>query len=189
MKKNILIALATTFSLSLLLIACSKDDDNASASNPRVSFQLTDAPGDYEEVNVDVVGLRVHISGASKDSSSIDSLDNGWIDLPLKDTIYNLIHLRDSSINLINEFEVPNGKINQLRLILGDSNTVKLEGDSVLYNLDTPSAMQSGLKINLQTTLESGSTNDFTLDFDAEKSVLLAGGTYKLKPTIKVIKN
>lgn len=173
--------------LSILTLACSKDEGE-NTTNPTLSFQLTDAPGDYEEVNVDVIGLRVHISGQNLDSTAIDSLDAGWIDLPINDSIYNLIHLRDSSVNLLSEFAVPEGKISQIRLLLGEDNSIKIEGDSIVYPLETPSAMQSGLKINLHADIEAGSSSDFTLDFDAEKSVIESGGQYKLKPVIKVDK-
>jgi len=184
MKKTISI-LSSIILLSTLFFACTKEE--TTASSPKISFLLTDAPGDYDEVNVDVIGLSVHLSENDIDSSSIDPLGSGWIELPINNKIYNLIQLRDSSVVLVNSFKLPAGKISQVRLILGSNNTLKLKGDSILLPLETPSAMQSGLKINFHTTLKPGPTNNFILDFDADKSVVDSGGTYKLKPTIKVI--
>jgi hypothetical protein len=54
--------------------------------------------------------------------------------------------------------------------------------------LDTPSAIQSGIKLIHQFTVDSGQRVDLLLDFDACKSIVQTGnGKYKLKPVIKVI--
>ncbi len=54
--------------------------------------------------------------------------------------------------------------------------------------LDTPSAVQSGIKLIHQFTVGSGQRVDLLLDFDACKSIVKTGnGKYKLKPVIKVI--
>jgi hypothetical protein len=54
--------------------------------------------------------------------------------------------------------------------------------------LETPSAVQSGIKLIHQFTVGSGQRVDLLLDFDACKSIVQTGnGTYKLKPVIKVI--
>jgi hypothetical protein len=54
--------------------------------------------------------------------------------------------------------------------------------------LETPSGIQSGIKLIHQFTVNSGQRVDLLLDFDACKSVNQTGnGKYKLKPVIKVI--
>jgi hypothetical protein len=56
--------------------------------------------------------------------------------------------------------------------------------------LNTPSAQQSGLKLNVNQTLLAGATYDFMLDFDVSRSVSLveagSSGVYNLHPVIKV---
>ncbi len=175
----------------LIVIGCSKEEPGGTiAGKATLSMALTDAPGDYEQVNVDVQSIRVHISGAELDSTEADSLsdgDSGWLEMPITPQIYNLIELQDSSALLFDQLEVSEGRISQIRLVLGDSNTVKLEGDSVLYDLKVPSGMQSGLKLNFQQTLVADSTYNILIDFDAEKSVNQQGnGQYQMKPVIKV---
>ena len=57
-----------------------------------------------------------------------------------------------------------------------------------MYDLTTPSAQQSGLKLNLNATLTPGVDYNLLLDFDANKSIVLTGnGEYQLKPVIRVI--
>ena len=55
--------------------------------------------------------------------------------------------------------------------------------------LSTPSAQQSGLKLNTDITVASNQRADFVLDFDACKSIVKRGnsGQYNLKPVISVV--
>ena len=87
------------------------------------------------------------------------------------------------------------GHYTQLRLVLvpnsGNSpfaNSVVLSGQTTEIPLDTPSAVQSGIKLIHQFTVASGQRVDLLLDFDACHSIVRTGnGKYKLKPVIKVI--
>jgi hypothetical protein len=77
-------------------------------------------------------------------------------------------------------------KVEQIRLILGTNNTVVV--DNVTYPLSTPSAEQSGLKLQVHQTLEQGILYSVLLDFDANKSIVNTGnGAYKLKPVVRTI--
>jgi hypothetical protein len=78
--------------------------------------------------------------------------------------------------------------ISQIRILLGDSNTVMI--DSVEYPLMTPSAQTSGLKVQVHTQMEPDSTYVIMLDFDPEQSVKeLGNGKYKLHPVIRTVIN
>jgi hypothetical protein len=86
------------------------------------------------------------------------------------------------------------GHYTQLRLVLVPNNGSPPANSIVLSNttneiaLNTPSGMQSGIKLIHQFTVNSGQRVDLLLDFDACKSIVQTGnGTYKLKPVIKVI--
>jgi hypothetical protein len=84
--------------------------------------------------------------------------------------------------------DIDAGTIEQIRLILGSDNTVMVDG--VVYPLSTPSAQQSGLKLQVHKTFEPGVDYSLTLDFDALQSVVVKGnGNYQLKPVIRVIDN
>ena len=60
-------------------------------------------------------------------------------------------------------------------------------GDEVA--LTTPSAVQSGLKMNVSIDVAANQLADFVLDFDACKSFVKLGGSdrYLLKPVIRVV--
>jgi hypothetical protein len=154
-----------------LITACNKVEDDRQES-ARVQIYLTDAPGDYQEVNIDVVSVRVIIN---------DSL----IDLPTNAGIYNILDFVNGDDTLLVDDEIPAGYLSQIRLVLGEANTVMR--DSLLYDLKTPSAQQSGLKLNVHEDIQPGISYAYVLDFEAHKSVVLTGnGRNQLKPVIRV---
>jgi hypothetical protein len=59
LKKNLL-QIVTIFLLSFVAISCSDSDDNVNGTS-RVIVKMTDAPGDYDAVFVDVLDVRVKI--------------------------------------------------------------------------------------------------------------------------------
>lgn len=57
-----------------------------------------------------------------------------------------------------------------------------------MYPLKTPSALQSGLKLQVKTILEDGITYTLLLDFDAARSIVqTSSGNYNLKPVIRTV--
>lgn len=172
MKKNLLkwVMAGAAF---VFFTACESDEKNA-----RLQVWLTDAPGDYQEVNVDIQGVEINAS-ENEDSK-------GWTSLAINSGVYNLLELTNGLDTLLAEKEVPAGKISQVRLKLGNDNSVKID-DQVL-DLATPSAQQSGLKLNVHETLAEGVTYKILLDFDVARSIVKTGsGSYKLKPVIRTI--
>ncbi|WPR72384.1 DUF4382 domain-containing protein [Flavobacterium sp. NG2] len=162
----------------LLNISCENSKDSAETS--KVMVRLTDAPGDYEEVYIEVVDVLMKASTDDNDKS-------GWVSLgDIGKGTYNLLELTGGHSLLIAEGDVPSGYVGQIRLILGDNNTVKKNG--VVYHLDTPSAQQSGLKLKINETLMPGIVYEFMMDFDVDKSIVKAGnsGKFNLHPVINI---
>ena len=59
--------------------------------------------------------------------------------------------------------------------------------DNMLYDLTTPSAQQSGLKLNVHEEIIAGENYAYVIDFVVEKSIVETGnGKHILKPVIKV---
>jgi hypothetical protein len=82
-----------------------------------------------------------------------------------------------------------------MRLVLGENgssapfaNAIVLEGETREIALDTPSAQQSGLKLNVDLDVPADKILDAVIDFDACKSIVKRGnsGKYNLKPVISV---
>lgn len=156
--------------------SCSDDDNsNNKDGNAKLALRLTDAPGDYEAVFIDVEDVEIKYNGNQED-----------LVLDIESGVYDLLELTAGVNVLLFDDEVPAGKISQIRLVLGDRNTIVVDGK--ILPLSTPSAQQSGLKINVHQNLEPGIVYDFILDFDVDKSIVAQGnGGYSLKPIIRAI--
>ncbi|CAN5427032.1 hypothetical protein BH09BAC3_BH09BAC3_06620 [soil metagenome] len=164
MKKIILF-----FFLGLFWIGCSNESKTST-----LEVRLTDAPGDYEEVNIDIQRVEVNNTDGN----------DAWKSLDINRGVYNLLKLTNGLDTLLGRIELPAGRITQIRLVLGANNSVKVGGQK--FSLNTPSAQQSGLKINVQAQLTEGVTYKILLDFDAARSIVKTGnGSYNLKPVIR----
>jgi hypothetical protein len=157
--------------MSLIVSGCKKENNYGD-----MMVKMTDAPGDYLQVNVDVKRVEVHYA------------DNiSWMTLNTQSGIYNLLDLQNNiTVVLANGTHLPAGKVSQLRLILGNNNTLMLR-DSTIHSLKIPSSEQSGIKINIDARIPPANNLIITLDYDADKSVNQEGnGDYIMKPVIKV---
>jgi hypothetical protein len=158
--------------LSLLLSAC----NDSSTGSATIEVRLTDAPGEYQEVNIDIQDLQVNADNGDS--------DQGWTSLPIKKGVYNLLDLTNGLDTLLGSTTLPAGKISQVRLILGDNNSIKT--NDLVTPLNTPSAQQSGLKVKIDMELKEGITYQIVLDFDAARSIVATGsGKFNLKPVIR----
>jgi hypothetical protein len=176
-----------------VVAACGGGGSSSSAdAEPGVlRVSLTDAPAcGYDAVNVTVEKLRVHRSAGAADA------DAGWHEIVLPTPRrFDLLTLTNGVIEELGETALPSGTYTQLRLVLAPNggsapyaNSVVPTGGSEVP-LTTPSGQQSGLKLNVNLTVQPNQVADFVLDFDACKSVVPRGasGQYNLKPVISVI--
>jgi len=168
---------------TLLFSACDKDDDTTTTGD-NFQVRLTDAPGDYKAVHLDIVGVRLNTI-----SENAGDNDAGWQDLKVNKRRYNLLDLTNGRDTVLASYGFPSGTLKQIRLILGDNNTVTLKNDST-YKLVTPSAQTAGLKIKINAEMRKDVTYVLILDFDAEKSVKDQGQgqgnqRYKLHPVMR----
>jgi hypothetical protein len=168
MRRRI-IKIAGFMMLTVFYTACS-DSETGGLAN--VQIRLTDMPGEYQQVNIDVLSVEVKMN---------DSL----IILATNQGVYNLLEFVNGKDTLLVDDRLPSGYISQIRLILGEDNTVMI--DSIIYDLTTPSAQQSGLKLNVHEEIIAGESYSYIIDFVVEKSIVETGsGKFILKPVIKV---
>ncbi len=169
-------------SFILFIYACDDNDGTA-----KFNLHLIDATGDYAEVLIHITGAEVHFE--------TEDGEGQWKTLNVDDRIYDLLKLTNGEEVLLASEDLPAGTISQIRLILGEGNSVVIEGEEVdaegepiteEFDLTTPSAQTSGLKLNIHAQLEAGLTYDLTLDFNVDKSIVKTGsGKYNLKPVIR----
>ena len=176
MKNFLPLILASGCLLSLLSCNEKAVTENAKAN---LQIRLTDDPAGYGAVNIDIVDIQYNYT---TDSTS------GWASVPgAKKGVYNLLELVNDKDTLLADAEIPTGRLQQLRLVLGTNNTIVVNG--LQTDLQTPSAQQSGLKLNIQQDIVNGVLYKLVLDFDVARSVVKAGnsGKYLLKPVIRTV--
>lgn len=166
---------------TIIFIGCTDSSTTTpTQENSKISVKLMDDPGDYDNVFVEIIDVKVKINDESED-------ENGWQSLEAINTgVYDLLELTGGiNVLLVDDYEIPSGMLNQIRLILGEENTIVIDGET--FPLRTPSAQQSGLKIKVNETLQAGYNYTFLLDFDVDESIVIAGnsGNINLKPVIR----
>ncbi|WP_426341440.1 DUF4382 domain-containing protein [Pseudoduganella sp. S-14] len=178
---------------SLLLAACGGGgggDAPPAQTMGTLGVSITDAPAcGFDAVNVTVNKVRVNTSATASDT------DSGWTDITLSPgKKINLLNLTNGTLDALGQTSLAAGRYNQVRLVLdpntgnATANSVVLSGTTTEISLDTPSAIQSGIKMNADFTVEAGQRYDLVMDFDACKSIVTKGnGKYALKPVVKVI--
>ena len=170
MKSNSFVIIALAGFL-FVFSGCAENDQNA-----LLKVRLTDAPGEYEQVLVDIQDVQIHVADSSGEGN--------WQSLEVNKGVYNLLDFRNGMDTLLASIELPAGNVSQMRLILGSGNAVMV--DSVLHDLGTPSAQQSGLKFSIHANLTAGIVYTLWIDFDAARSIVYKGnGKYSLKPVIR----
>ena len=177
---------------ALMMAACGGGGSDTPASgNGTLRVALTDAPScGYDAVNVTIERLRVHQSSAAGDN------DAGWTDLVVSPRRrVNLLSLTNGVLEELGEMPLAAGRYTQMRLVLAANGNNAPFANSVVPTggaevaLTTPSAQQSGLKLNVGIDVGPNQIADVVLDFDACKSIVPRGnsGQFNLTPVIAVI--
>ncbi len=155
-----------------------------------LKLYLCDAPLDAENVT----GVYITINEIQY------HLDNQWITCEefVGNQTYNLLELTGGNSALLGELTLPAGHYTQIRFMLdipekGSSPTspgcyIEFAATSN-EPLFAPSGGETGYKAIGNFEVSVNETVEVTADFDVHKAVVLAGSSYILKPTIKLIVN
>jgi hypothetical protein len=182
--------LLTLASAALLSLAgCSKNSaDEASVGATRLEVRLTDAPGNFSAVVLDVQQIEVHLKEENDPS--------GWQTLTFTPQAVNVLDYVNGKSALLVSTDFAPGDLQEVRLMLGPNSYV-VGTDGNTYALKTPSGQSAGVKLKLtNVTLAAGATYQLLLDFDVAKSIVARGNwkagndkkeRYLLKPVIRLV--
>jgi hypothetical protein len=175
-SQSVLFALLSVLAIS----GCSKS--TTAPGFGTMSLKMTDAPGDFQQVNLAITQVSAHLGGAGADSDST----SGWHVLRAESINVDLLTLRNGVFTTLALTQVPAGHYTQIRLKLGAGSNVVIDG--VTHPLTVPSGLQSGYKLVGSFDVPTNGLLNLALDFDAARSIVLTGsGTYLLKPTVRVL--
>lgn len=165
----------------VILSGCNSDTTAPQSSTGTMQVNMVDSPAGYDQVNIVIDSVQAHIS--SSDSTS------GWFTLNRTPVTYDLLKLVNGANAVIGKATLPVGRYSQIRLYIGSGSNIVVNG--VTKPLNTPSGSQSGVKLNVDATIQPDITYVLTIDFDANKSIVISGGssnpTYNLKPVIRAV--
>lgn len=188
--------------MGLFFFACQKEvspgSNNINSGKTKLSVYLTDGPYDFQKVLVEILQIEVKIDtcgrhedddhdgpGCDDDHDSLSTHCEIWDTLDIHPGIYDLITLRNGVDTLLASGFILNGKIERIKITLGNSNSVMV--DSIVHPLHLLNN-QHFVYINIHKEhLDSISNNNFQLflDFDLAHSIKLINGEYWLKPVLK----
>ncbi len=113
----------------------------------------------------------------------------GWFSLQNERRSFDLLKLTENVNEILGGQAITPGHYTQVRLILGNLNTVSVENNGTvsIYPLNIPSGQTTGIKLNHQFTVESYKHLQIYLDFDISTLRFIAGQNgYELRPTIAI---
>ncbi len=191
----------TLFTVFLFLAGCSLITDSGT-----VSLSLTDAPvvdaEDIEGVFITIDSIAYNLNGEWVNADDFEGPQT-----------FNLLELNNGEVAPLSETTISAGTVSQIRFILNapprgtqtESEcfvAIDPDGiadgdltDDVIEPLFVPSGSQTGYKATGPFDVPVNGTVEITADFDIRKSVVYtgnqgsSGGTYLLKPTIRLIVN
>lgn len=180
-------------SSALALAACGggggSDGSSSTSNTGTLSVSMTDAPAcGFDHVFVTVDKVRVHTD------PNADVNGTGWVDVTVSPARrIDLLSLTNGVLTTLGQTPLPAGTYQQIRLVLvpngagAPANSVVPTGGAE-QALDTPSSVQTGIKIIRPFTVAPNTLSDLVLDFDACKSIVTRGnGTFGLKPVVTAV--
>jgi hypothetical protein len=168
MKTLLKLAFISLFAIGIA--GCDKDNDNGMST---VNTNMKSMPtSDYQAVKVEVTEVQIHNDAT------------GWEVIDVPDQIYDLQLLQNDATVALGSVKMETGNVTQVRMILGDENSIIVNG--VSYPLTLSSQDESGLKLNISQKLERDRIYTLVFEFDVKQSVVVAeNNTYKLRPVLR----
>lgn len=159
--------------LTLTAIGCGGGGGSASASGSgTLRVWMADAPDpSITSVEVDIDRIEAHLNG-------------NWQVVSDADQTVDLMTLVENDM-VIGQAVVAAGTYNQIRLIVTGG---RVTDDDGTHDLQIPSGIQTGIKINLNFDVDANVLTEILLDFNVQKSIVKQGnGVYRLQPVIPAV--
>lgn len=194
-----------------LMEACNKDNSASTkpiaANQQKVSLYLSDDPGFFDKVFLDIRKVEVLVDTCGKtDDEGWDDKDRCWWDedhdhdrgskpdscqvwdsLDIHPGVYDLLTLRNGADTLLAGGAVHKGTMERIRITVGDNNSLVKNG--VTYPLKSVSG-QSKIIVRVRHNEWDALTSDnlqLWLDFDVQRSIIRVwDGKFILRPFINV---
>jgi hypothetical protein len=163
--------------LLLFYTGCTDNSTNPTNNQGQLKISMVDSPAQYDQVNIVVSRVEVHMA---------DSSESSWMIINPVPHTYDLLQLRNGASVVLGDTFLTAGHYTQIRLILGEGSNVVINGDTI--PLVIPSGFQTGVKLNHEFDIMPGNLYELMLDFNADRSIHITGnGVYMMNPVIRVM--
>jgi len=172
--KTYKIVILSIFSL-IFLSSCSKEDVTETSQNSLVNVKLKGTQSQLSKMNIEVLDVQFRVL-------EDETAPNAWVSLNTINTgVHDLTNLtQDEVIPLVDFEEVPSGFVYDIKIVLGDENTVTQNGVDRVLEISPEFYNASNV---IGKYLESNKLYEFTVEFEIDKSVLFSSdGSANLKP-------
>jgi hypothetical protein len=171
--KKLILMMSVVAGVSMFY-SCNDDDSTSGNGDYSYKIRMTDAPGPYDQINVDIQSVAI-----------VDGNGN-TVMLDSETGVHNLLNFSNGADMLLASRNLEDNEVSQIKLTLGTNNTVRVNGTN--YPMTLSAADQSGLTLNVNQTLDANENNEILIDFDGNASVVETGvNTYKIRPIIRTI--
>ena len=200
-KTNLFVAASLIAIVSLVAVACNKSTSVENGPGiQQVNFMLTDGPGSYDNVFIDIKSLQIVIDTAREGSRKRDTCnwdhigshresrrDSGlvWTTIPVKAGVYDILKFRNGLDTLFASANVPKGSVRLVRIEFGTNNSVVK--DSVTHPLNLSPNLPNFIVIKLkghEFEEFASRRHRLWLDFDVSRSIIEANGRFYLIPVM-----
>lgn len=202
-------SILSIFSVLLIVLTLLSCEKNPARSGKQVSIALSDAPGDYQHVYVDVQKVEVKIDledDISDDNTDADSEDDDdendldsddqsksrdeygeWQTVDFTPAVIDLLTLQNGMETIIGTTFLTH-EVRKVRITLGENNSiVDKDGASHTLVLSNPTKNFLYVKIHDEDKDEDKATDGqiIRIDFDVANSIYFQNSKYVLKPVLR----
>ncbi|WP_194776716.1 DUF4382 domain-containing protein [Pararhodonellum marinum] len=163
----------------LPLVSCFNDETER--TNALVSFLLIDAPGDFDRVFIEVLGVECQPAG----TRGQDNANSVFFPYSSSNKEIEVSVLVAGSRVLIGRGEVGVGLLSSVTLRLGDAHFVEVGGVRVPLTLSNSATNE--IRVETDLVLDPGISYDIFIDFDIQRSIQrFQDNRFELNPQIRV---
>ena len=185
--------------LAVFLSACTKNGVNASRGN--VSVFLTDGPGEYDSVFIDITKVEVKVDNDSLHKHNDDHGKNDddrddhekrkdgygeWVDINFTPALIDVLSLRNGVETKLGDANIAAGTVRKIRITLGSRNRVVVGGKSNMLELKNETNNLLYVKLNSNhRQRDADSSTKVWVDFDIARSIEEKDGKFYLRPVLR----
>lgn len=201
-NKHVIFSALMAIAVSFSMTACNKSnsiDTSVPAGQEHLSLYLTDGPGLFDKVLIDIRSVKVLID-TSKDTRRHDNEDWDrrcendqkkdssfiWTNLNIRAGVYDILSLRNGVDTLLAAVGITKGSIRVIKIELGTNNSVVK--DSITYPVFLPPNAPNYIVIKLkgdECHEYLPGKKQLWLDFDITRSIIQeSNNKFYLRPVI-----